>query len=81
MRASAFKHGQGREDIFHAVRRHLATDDIDDWLGDQQIRFVGPNLAGHLIVVMGTLQAGRLVVFHAQPLKSGRSRKGKRDGN
>ena len=56
-------------------------DDIDDWLGEPQVRLVGPNLAGHLIVVMATFKQGGLVVFHAQPLKPGRSRKGVRHDN
>jgi hypothetical protein len=81
IRASAFKHGQSREDILHAVRRRLAMDDINDWLGERQIRLIGPNLAGHLIVVMATQKSNRLVVFHAQPLKPGRSRKGVRHDN
>ena len=56
-------------------------DDIDDWLGERQVRLIGPNLAGHLLVVMATQKPNRLVVFHAQPLKPGRSRKGARHDN
>ena len=75
IRASAFKHGQNREDIQHAIKWRLTIDDIDDWLGQRQVRIVGPNLSGLFIVVMGTSQQDWLIVFHAQPLKPGRSRK------
>ena len=63
---SALKHGLGVEDIQHAVRNAMASDD----LGDDLRLYLGPSRSASLIEVVVIVRRGRSeLAIHAMPMR------------
>lgn len=65
---SALKHGVPAEDIEHAVRNAMATDD----LGDDLRLYLGPSRSGSLLEVISIARAGDHgeLVIHAMAMRA-----------
>ncbi|MFM7094944.1 MAG: hypothetical protein ACKOYL_10390, partial [Actinomycetota bacterium] len=74
-RESAFKHGQSREDILHALGNKLSSHRLQPRWGQDRELALGPNLQGVLIEVIVSINYDSIDVFHAQPNRSSK-RKG-----
>lgn len=64
---SALKHGVSLEDIAHAVRNAMATDDLDD---DLRL-YLGPSVSGSLleVIVIVRRRKGPGLVIHAMAMR------------
>ena len=76
-RESAFKHGQSREDIVHALENKIGSRQVPPKWGQNRVLAFGPNLRGNLIEVIYSVDADSINVFHAQPARPA-GMKGKR---
>lgn len=56
-RDSAFKHGQSREDIIHALANKIGSHELPSKWGQDRELIVGPNLRGILIEVIFSINA------------------------
>lgn len=66
---SAFKHGLNRESIGHAYRHRIIAHPLDSKRPDHYL-VIGPDLAGNLIELALSVEAGETVrVFHAMPIR------------
>lgn len=65
---SALRHGCTREDIEHAYDLALGWDILDDDADPQKLLFIGPDLAGNFLELVGCeLSDGDVLIWHAMP--------------
>lgn len=71
VRDSALKHGYSIEDISHAIDMALVAKEIDPDNDPPKVLFIGPDLAGNLLEVMGGEISGDvLLIWHADACRS-----------
>ena len=67
---SAYKHGLGGEEIFHAVRHAITVIDLEPEADPPKVPAIGPDSAGNLLEIIWLELAGESqIVIHAMALR------------
>ena len=67
---SAYKHGLGDEEIFHAIGHAVAVIDLDPEADPPKVPAIGPDTAGNLLEIIWLELAGESqIVIHAMALR------------
>ena len=67
---SAYKHGLGDEEIFHAITNAITVIDLDPDADPPKVLAIGPDMAGNLVeIIWLELADGSQIVIHAMALR------------
>lgn len=67
---SAYKHGVGVEEIFHAIRHAVTVIDLEPDADPPKVLAIGPDTAGNLLEIIWLELSGESqIVIHAMALR------------